>query len=100
MTIDPSVLPRKGRFMSEIPTHDIRMRGFQNRADAADVVRLIDERIQALDTEWVEITNAAERVLADDVVSSCAVPGFDRAAMDGYAVRGQDTFGADPYSPL
>jgi molybdopterin molybdotransferase len=29
-----------------------------------------------------------------------AVPGFDRAAMDGYALRGQETFGADAYNPL
>ena len=29
-----------------------------------------------------------------------AVPAFDRAAMDGYALRGGETFGAGPYNPL
>jgi molybdopterin molybdotransferase len=28
------------------------------------------------------------------------VPAFDRAAMDGYALRGGETFGAGPYNPL
>jgi molybdopterin molybdotransferase len=28
------------------------------------------------------------------------MPGFDRAAMDGYALRGSETFGADQYNPL
>jgi molybdopterin molybdotransferase len=34
------------------------------------------------------------------VVADVAVPGFDRAAMDGYAVRAEETFGAGPYNPL
>jgi len=39
-------------------------------------------------------------VLARRVTSSVDVPGFDRAAMDGYALRGEETFGAGPYNPL
>ena len=34
------------------------------------------------------------RVLAEDVRADVDVPGFARSAMDGYAVRGEDTFGA------
>jgi molybdopterin molybdotransferase len=34
------------------------------------------------------------------VTAGVAVPGFDRAAMDGYALRGGETFGAGPYNPL
>jgi len=33
-------------------------------------------------------------------MAGVAVPGFDRAAMDGYALRAQETFGADSYNPL
>ncbi len=39
-------------------------------------------------------------MLAGDVTADVAVPPFDRAAMDGYALRGGDTFGAGPYHPL
>ena len=76
------------------------MRGFQHRAEVDEVLRLIDQRVAPLPTEHVEIMQAAARVLAEDVVAPCPVPGFDRAAMDGYALRGAETFGADAYSPL
>jgi molybdopterin molybdotransferase len=39
-------------------------------------------------------------VLAEDVTAPVPVPGFARAAMDGYAVRGEETFGASDYNPL
>src|SRR5262249_12925231 len=35
-----------------------------------------------------------------EVVSEVAVPPFDRAAMDGYALRAEETYGAGPYNPL
>ncbi|MCI0680883.1 MAG: molybdopterin molybdotransferase MoeA [Gemmataceae bacterium] len=79
---------------------DVRMRGFRDRAEVAAVERLIDDRLQPLPAESIALTMAAGRVLAGDVIAAVAVPGFDRAAMDGYAVRGHETFGADPYSPL
>ncbi len=40
------------------------------------------------------------RVLAADVPAPWAVPGFDHAAMDGYAVRGADVTGAAADSPV
>jgi len=44
--------------------------------------------------ERVAVADAAGRVVAVGVVSAVDVPPFDRAAMDGYAVIAQDTFGA------
>jgi molybdopterin molybdotransferase len=76
------------------------MRGFRDRAEVADVLRLLDERIHPLAAQTVALSLAAGRVLADDIVAEVAVPGFDRAAMDGYAVRAEETFGAGPYNPL
>ena len=78
---------------------DPRMRGFRARASVEDVHALIDERVKALGSEEVGLIEAAGRVLASDVVAGNDVPGFDRAAMDGYAVRGEETFGASAYSP-
>src|SRR5437763_6510745 len=78
---------------------DVRRCGGRQPTDVATFVGLIEERIRALDREPVELADAADRVLADDVVAPCAVPGFDRAAMDGYAVRGGETLGADPATP-
>jgi molybdenum cofactor synthesis domain-containing protein len=61
------------------------------RIDAA--VRLIDR------TERVALANANGRVLAEDIVATADVPPFARAAMDGYAVRAEDTSGATMEQP-
>lgn len=82
------------------PIRDVRMRGFRDRTDVAEVLRLIDARVHALPAEPVDLVAAAGRVLAADVRADVAVPPFDRAAMDGYALRGEETFGAGQYNPL
>src|SRR5208282_18827 len=56
------------------------------------------ERIQAV--EKIALERALGRVLAEDVFSGVDVPGFDRAAMDGFAVTAADTFGADEQRPV
>jgi molybdopterin molybdotransferase len=82
------------------PFFDVRMRGFRDRAEVADVIALLAARLRPLPGEEIALHEASGRVLAEDVSSAVAVPSFDRAAMDGYAVRGQETFGAGPYNPL
>ncbi len=52
------------------------------------------------DPEAVPIGEARGRVLAERVDAGIDVPGFDRASMDGYAVRARDTFGADEADPV
>jgi molybdopterin molybdotransferase len=79
---------------------DVRMRGFQDRADVAAVQTVLKERLHPLPVEEVDLHEAAGRVLAVDVTASVSVPPFDRAAMDGYALRGSESFGAGPYNPL
>src|SRR5438309_3230859 len=39
-------------------------------------------------------------VLAEDVVATPSLPGFDNSAMDGYAVRAADLAGASADSPV
>ena len=50
-------------------------------------------------TERVALADAGGRVLAAPVTASMDVPPFDRAAMDGFAVRAEDTFGAGRHDP-
>ena len=49
--------------------------------------------------ERVRLAEAGNRVLAEAAVSTVDVPPFDRAAMDGYAVVAEDTFGAGRDEP-
>ena len=50
-------------------------------------------------TERISLRAADGRVLASAPAAAMDVPPFDRAAMDGYAVRAEDTFGAGKYEP-
>lgn len=50
--------------------------------------------------ESVALEDSLGRVLSEDLVSDIDVPGFDRAAMDGYAIRAEDTWGAEESVPI
>jgi len=61
---------------------------------------LIEEATAPLErTERIRLDGAGGRVAAADVVSEQHVPPFDRAAMDGFAVIAEDTFGAGRDQP-
>lgn len=55
---------------------------------------------QVVRAENVRILEANGRVSAEKVVSDLSVPPFSRSAMDGYAVRAKDTFGASKLRPV
>ena len=79
---------------------DVRMKGFAERADVEEVDRFLARHTRPLEAEDVELLECVGRVLAEDVRAEVSVPGFARSAMDGYAVRGEDTFGASEYDPI
>jgi len=84
--------------ISSIP--DVRMHGFRTRSEVPVVLDWIDRHAARLNEESVPLENAFGRTLAADVIAPFDVPGFDRAAMDGYALRGAETAGASEYNPL
>ena len=53
-----------------------------------------------LGVEEISLLKAVGRVLAVDVVSPLDVPPFSRSTVDGYAVRAEDTFGAEEDNPV
>ncbi|MBS1106569.1 MAG: uncharacterized protein H6Q91_2071 [Deltaproteobacteria bacterium] len=76
------------------------MRGFAERADVEDVERFVAANTHRLDAEEVPLADVVGRVLAGDVRALAPVPSFARSAMDGYALRGEDSFGASHYDPI
>ncbi len=50
--------------------------------------------------EQVSISEAHERVLAQDVVATFNIPSFTRSTVDGYTVKAVDTFGASEDKPV
>ena len=56
-------------------------------------------RLAPLGKQTVSLAQALGRVLASDVAAGVDVPGFDRASVDGFAIRAEDTAGAAEGTP-
>ena len=54
----------------------------------------LESSIPTEKTEEVDLENALGRILAKEVTSPMNVPGYTRAAMDGYALNSDDTSAA------
>jgi molybdopterin molybdotransferase len=78
---------------------DVRMHGFRKRSEVPAVLDWIDQHAARIGAESVPL-EACGRTLEAEVIAPLDVPGFDRAAMDGFALRGAETAGASEYNPL
>jgi molybdenum cofactor synthesis domain-containing protein len=52
------------------------------------------ERIEA-----TIISKAVSRILAEEIIAPMPVPPFNRASMDGFALRAEETYGASTFKP-
>jgi len=52
-----------------------------------------------LSVEEVNILEATDRVIAEDIVSNINVPEFNRSTVDGYAIKSTDSHGASEAMP-
>jgi molybdenum cofactor synthesis domain-containing protein len=76
------------------------MRPIRETIPLAEALALMLSNAQPIErVERVPLAAAAGRVLAAAPAAPADVPPFDRAAMDGYAVRAEDTFGAGREAP-
>ena len=56
----------------------------------ADAKKIISENVSCLPPGKLPLSEAGGRILAEDIVSSVAVPAFPQSSMDGYAFRFAD----------
>jgi len=56
----------------------------------ADAINIILDQTSSLHAESVALSDAMGRILAEDIIADTDLPPFDRAQMDGYAVRAAD----------
>ena len=56
-------------------------------------------KLAPLGIESVPLSAARGRVLAADILAPVDAPGFDRASVDGFALRAEDTLGATDDAP-
>ena len=78
------------------------MEGFRELARVFEAVRILRSRIahRVGAVEEVPLLDALGRVCGEDVRAPIDSPGFDRSALDGYAVIAEDTFGASQTNPI
>jgi len=79
----------------------VRMKGFQKLTPVEDaqLAFLNNLNLKPTPKTTIHTTEALNRVLAEDIMAKTDLPRFDRAAVDGYVVRAEDTFGATQYKP-
>ena len=77
----------------------VRLRGFQKLASIEEATHLLlnSLKLEILKTVRVSLPDALNRVLAENIVAEEDLPRFNRSAVDGYAVKAKDTFGASQF---
>ncbi|MEM3550444.1 MAG: molybdopterin molybdotransferase MoeA [Candidatus Bathyarchaeia archaeon] len=78
-----------------------RLKGFRKLVSVEEALQLFLSKVEIkrLSSELVPLRNAYERVLAEDIVAEDDLPRFDRSAVDGFAVKAEDTLGASIFRP-
>ena len=78
-----------------------RLKGFKELTPIEKALQLLFDTVkpEKLESELVPIQEAYGRVTANDIIAGIDLPPFNRSAVDGYAVRAEDTFEASPFQP-
>ena len=75
---------------------------YLNMKPLAEARRIVRDRLlplRRLSTETVPVPQAVGRVLAEPVFARASAPSYHAAAMDGIAVKAEDTYGASESQP-
>lgn len=70
------------------------MKLFRKLISLDEALKTVVAHAKRAEIEELGFDDTLNRVLAEDVCSPVDSPPFDRSAMDGYAIRGEDSFGA------
>lgn len=71
-----------------------------NLMPVEEAKNIIESSISKMGVEEISLEDAHKRVLAEDVKSLLNSPPFKRSAMDGYAIRAEDSFGFSESNPF
>jgi len=73
---------------------------FLSKLDSlSTAVGLVNDNQKYTDVEEISIYDCHKRVLAEDIKAYHNSPPFDKSAMDGFALKGENTFGASQSAP-
>jgi len=79
----------------------VRLKGFQKLTPVEETLKIFlkEWKIKKLKTKTVPLHSALNSVLAEDIIALMDLPRFNRSAVDGYAVKAEDTLGASQFKP-
>ncbi|MEM2109912.1 MAG: molybdopterin molybdotransferase MoeA [Candidatus Odinarchaeota archaeon] len=79
----------------------INMRGFASTTSKKQALEILLSKVESVKAfENIAVQHSLNRVLAEDIISQHDLPPFNRAAMDGYALKFDDSIGASFESPI
>jgi len=78
-----------------------RLKGFQKLTTIEEAKKcfLSKLRVKKPKAITVKLSQALNRVLAEDVIADEDLPRFDRSAVDGYAIKAEETVGLSQFKP-
>jgi len=78
-----------------------RLKGFEKLTSVDEALSMFLKELKPakLGVDYVPLSEALERIAAENVVAPSDLPPFDRSAMDGYAIRASNTFEASQFKP-
>lgn len=78
-----------------------RLKGFEKLTPVEDALGIFLDALKTerLQSESISIKDAVDRVAAKNISAPTDLPRFDRSAVDGYAIRADDTFEATQLKP-
>ena len=75
--------------------------GFKHLTPTHEAIQTLLQNLSVeLEKEQVAVDASLGRIVAADVISDVDLPPFDRAAMDGFAVKAEDTYSASTSTPI
>jgi molybdenum cofactor synthesis domain-containing protein len=78
---------------------NLRKIGFSKLTLLEDALEKMQKYIEPTPPVKIETSKASNRILSENITSEINIPPFDRSAMDGYAIKSNDSFGASLSNP-
>jgi len=79
----------------------VRLKGFEKLTSIEEAKRIFFEKLEIRkpETTRIPLKDALNRVVAENVTAEIDLPPFNRSAVDGYAVKAENTFEASQFAP-
>ncbi|MFW9928971.1 MAG: gephyrin-like molybdotransferase Glp [Candidatus Thorarchaeota archaeon] len=81
---------------------DVRLKGFSKTLKVNDAIQSAINAFKLFSVDNISLKNTLiqNKILREDIYANRSIPPFNRSAVDGYAIKAEDTFSASESNPL